>query len=153
MPDSHENLERMVHRALRELPSRRAPASLENRVLAQLAARAARPWWRKGFVHWPVPARAGFIVISAGIVKLVLMAAVWVMAGFDTAEFRAAFSEPVTWLENALAVVRGVTGFFEIIFRNIPPLWLYGGVAFIATMYVALFGLGAAAYKALHVRR
>jgi len=33
---------------------------------------------------------------------------------------------------------------------SIPPLWLYGGLAFVALMYAAFFGLGAAAYRALY---
>ena len=36
-----EQLEKMVHAALRSLPDRRAPASLEARVLAAVQARAA----------------------------------------------------------------------------------------------------------------
>ena len=152
-PDRHEKLERLVHRTLREIPARRAPASLEARVLAELTRRAALPWWRQSFVHWPVPARAAFIVFSAGIVKLVLMASVWAMAGFDAAQFSAAFAQPVNWMESGLTVVNAIGGFFDILFRNIPPLWLYGGLAFLATMYATLFGLGAAAYKALYVQR
>lgn len=151
--DHSEKLERLVHRTLRDLPPRSAPRALEQRVLAEIARRAALPWWRKSFVHWPVPARAAFIVVSAGIVKLVLMATVWVMAGFDIAQFRAAFAEPFAWMEGGLAVVRATADFFDILFRNIPPLWLYGGLAFLAAMYAALFGLGAAAYKALHLHR
>lgn len=153
IPENNDNLERLIHRTLRELPPRRAPHSLEARVLAEISRRAALPWFRKSFIHWPVPARAAFIVLSVGVVKLVLMAAVWMMAGFDTAQFRAAFSQPVTWMESSVAVVNAVMGFFDIMIRNIPPLWLYGGVAVVASLYVTLFGLGAAAYKALHAQR
>ena len=151
--DNHEKLERLVHRTLRELPPRTAPRSLEQRVLAELARRAAQPWWRKSFVHWPVPARGMFIVASAGVVKLVLMAAVWVMAGFDTAQFRDAFAQPFSWMERIVVVMNAASGFFEIMFRNIPSLWLYGGIAFVVALYVALFGLGAAAYKTLFDHR
>jgi hypothetical protein len=52
-------------------------------------------------------------------------------------------------MESGLAIVRAITGFIEIMLRNIPPLWLYGGLVFFASMYAALFGLGAAAYRAL----
>ena len=152
-PDNQQNLERLIHRTLRELPPRRAPHSLEERVFAELTRRAALPWWRRSFAHWPVPARAVFLVLLAGVVKGVLVASVWMMAGFDPAQFREAFATQLIWMENGLAVVHAITGFVEIMFRNIPPLWLYGGLAFIASMYVAFFGLGAAAYKALYVQR
>lgn len=148
-PEDHQELERFVHRALRELPPRSAPRSLEQGVLAEIARRAALPWWRKSFNHWPVAARAAFLVLSLGIVKLALFGGVWAMAGFDSAQFRAAFAPQLAWMESGLAVVQAITAFFDIVLRNIPPLWLYGGLAFIGAMYVALFGLGAAAYRTL----
>ena len=151
--DRAQRLERAVHRALREIPARPAPASLEQRVLAEISRRAALPWWRKSFVHWPVAARAVFIVLLAGVVKVVLMGGVWVMAGFDVAQFREAFGTPVGWMEAGFTVMRAIADFFEILFRNIPPLWLYGGAVALAASYAALFGLGAAAYKALRIQR
>lgn len=156
LPDhrpSREDLETFVHRSLRDLPARRAPRTLEQRVLAELARRAALPWWRKSFVHWPLPARAAFVLVSAACVKLVLMAAVWAMAGFDTSGFRDAMAQPLAWWQGGRAVFDALAGFVEIMFRKIPALWLYGGLAFFASMYAALFGLGAAAVKALQVQR
>ncbi len=150
---SPEKLEAFVQRTLRDLPPRRAPRSLEPRVLAELSRRAAQPWWRKSFVHWPLPARATFLVASAACVKLVLMAAVWVMAGVDAAGWQEAMAQPLTWWESGRAVFSACTGFVDIMFRNIPALWLYGGLAFIATMYAAILGLGAAALKALQAQR
>jgi hypothetical protein len=152
-PDNHDKLERVIHRTLRELPPRRAPRTLEQRVLAELERRAALPWWRKNFAHWPLVARAGFILLCAGIARLGLMLGFSTTAGDGPVPFKEAFAQPYAWMENGLAVVHAITGFFDIIFRNIPPLWLYGGLAFFATMYLALFGLGAAAYKALHAHR
>ena len=151
-PEKDKDLERLIHRTLRDLPARRAPRSLEQRVLAELSRRAALPWWHQSFAYWPLPARAVFLVASAGIVKLVLMATVWAMAGFDTAAVQGAFAQPIAWWESGRAVLNATTGFFDIMLRNIPPLLLYGGLAFIATVYAALFGLGAAAYKALRAQ-
>lgn len=148
-----QKLERMIHRTLRELPARPAPRSLETRVMAEIARRAALPWWRKSFTHWPLTARALFAVACLGLVKVALMGGVWVMAGFDPAQFREAFAQQFSWMQSGLVVVEAITGFFEIIGRNIPSLWLYGGLAVIATLYVTLFGLGAAAYKALQGQR
>src|SRR4051812_1882703 len=128
-PESHDRLERLIHRTLRELPPQRAPLSLEQRVLAEIERRAALPWWRKSFVHWPVAARWMFVVLSVGVVKLFLLGSVWVMAGFDAAQWRYAFATQLTWMESGLALVHATAGFFDIIMRNIPPLWLYGSVA------------------------
>ena len=152
-PDRDEQLEQLVHRTLRDLPARRAPRSLEQRVLVELARRAALPWWRKSFAHWPIAARAGFIVLCTGTAKLMLMAAVWVMAGFDAAQYREAFAPQFAWMERGFAVVHALGNAFEIVSRNIPALWVYAALGFLGLMYVALFGLGAAAYKTLYARR
>jgi hypothetical protein len=149
----HEKLERAIHQTLRALPPRRAPRSLEDRVFAELARRAALPWWRQSFAHWPLPARAVFLLASVALVKLVLMAVVWVMAGFDSAAFTQAVSTQFAWAQTFVSMGRGVADFCGIMFRSIPPLWLYGTAAFVATMYVALFGLGAAAYRTLYASR
>jgi len=71
-----DSLEREVSRALREVPLRRAPPSLESRVLAEIGRRAALPWWRRSFARWPRPARAGFTV-TCGALVAALLAATW----------------------------------------------------------------------------
>jgi hypothetical protein len=152
-PDHEQRLERTVHRALRSLPPRRAPRSLEERVLAEIARQAALPWWRKSFAHWPLPARVGFLMLSTGIAAFVLLLTVWGGAGLDALPFRSAFAQQFAWMESGLTVVRALKGFVDIVVRNVPPLWFYGIVAFIAALYAAFFGLGAAAYKALYAQR
>lgn len=147
--DPQARLEQFVQRTLGGLPPRPAPRTLEQRVLAEIARRAALPWWRQSFTHWPVPARAFLVLALVGIVKLVLMATVWVMAGFDTASFQQAFAQPLAWWEGAQTLRNAIVGTGEAVVRSLPPLWLYGGLAFFATMYATLFGLGAAAYKLL----
>jgi hypothetical protein len=152
-PEPNPEMEQLIHRTLRDLPPRRAPSSIEQRVLTEIARRAARPWWRKSFAHWPIPALAVFVVVSAALVKLAFMAGVWVMAGVDTTSLKDVLAQPLSWVESGLVVVHAVTGFCDIMLRNIPPLWLYGGLVFFASMYATLFGLGAAAYKALVAQR
>lgn len=153
MKRSPEELERLIHQALRSMPDRRAPRSLESRVMAAIEARAARPWWKQSFAQWPIAARCVFLLLSGGLVKVVLMALVWAMAGFDGAQFASAFSSQFSWIERVAAVFTGIGDFFALVFRNIPSLWLYGGLAILAGIYTALFGLGAAAYRTLFANR
>jgi hypothetical protein len=153
MKHSPEDLEKFIHQTLRALPARRAPLSLESRVRAALEARAALPWWKQSFAQWPVPARVAFFIGSAGIAKLALMAIVWMMAGFDGAQLTSAFSTQFGWIQTVSAVFAGVGNFCATLCRSIPPLWLYGGLAFVGLMYAALFGLGAAAYRMLYANR
>ena len=46
-----------------------------------------------------------------------------------------------------------VGDFCGVLYRSIPPLWLYGGLAFVALMYATLLGLGTAAYRMLYAQR
>jgi hypothetical protein len=148
-PHDPEKLERLIHRTLRSLPDRRAPHTLEARVLAAVTARMALPWWRQAFTAWPLAARAVFLVVSttaaAGLVLLVMSGGLP-----DAAPLVARISAPFAELR---ALATSVGDFSEIVIRAIPPLWLYGGIAIIATLYTALFGLGAAAYRTLYVQR
>lgn len=151
--DNSEKLERLIHHTLCSLPPRRAPRELQLRVLAEIGRRAAFPWWRKSFAHWPLGARAAFFVLSTGIAAYSLAGAAWVRAGVDVQKYTSELSLPLAWLESALAVFRAFVACFEIMLRNVPSLWVYGGLGLIAAMYIALFGLGAAAYRALQPRR
>lgn len=151
--DPQDKLERALHETLRQLPARRAPASLEERVLAAIERKVALPWWRKSFAHWPLAARALFVVASIGLVRLAFVASVWAMSGFNTANFRHTVAERFAWVDATAAVLNAIGGSVEVVLRSLPPLWLYGGLAFFAALYVTLFGLGAAAFKAYHAHR
>ena len=152
-PEDQARLERLIHRTLRELPSRHAPSSLEQRVRTEIARRAALPWWRQGFAHWPLAARAAFVPLSTGIAALVLLMATRLATGFDNAALDESLAQPLAWLESARTVTGAIGHSFTIIWESIPPLWLYGGLAFCAVMYAALFGLGTAAYRTFQAQR
>ena len=147
---TNEELEKLIHQTLRSVPDRRAPRSLENRVLAAIAAQQALPWWRQSFTAWPVAARGVFLAVTA-----ILAAAV--LAGFFRAsgEVHSAsmLAGPLAMLAKVQVAVAGIGGFGAIVWRSIPSLWLYGGLAFVVTMYAAFFGLGAAAYRSFFAQR
>lgn len=153
MKHSPEELEKLIHENLRTLPHRRAPRTLEGRVLAAIEARAALPWWRKSFAQWPVAMRCLFLLVSGGVVKLALMATVWVMGDFDRANFTSAFSNQFAWLERLRNALTAIADYSMLVFHSIPPVWLYGGLACLAAVYVTLFGIGAAAYRTLYANR
>lgn len=152
-PQDEKNLERLINATVRDLPPRRAPSSLESRVQAELARRAALPWWHKSFAHWPLAARGAFVVVSAAIAKLVLMVLVWARNGIDATQFKAAYTPELHGLEVARRLADSASDFVHVVVASIPPVWLYGGIAAFAALYVALFGLGAAAYRTLYASR
>ena len=149
--EAQRGLERLLERTLRELPLRRAPLTLESRVLAELARRAARPWWRRGFAHWPQAARTAFVSISVCLVGLAFVAGGWAVSGFNFLHDLGVLSMPgARQAVMALSVAQWAAGELA---RAVPPNWIYGGVAAGALLYTALFGLGVAAYRTLYLNQ
>ncbi len=85
-----DTLERLV----RELPPRRAPATLEARVVKALQSGEAKAA-RYGYRHWPLLARAACIPICLCFAGL----AVYVEASLPVP----ALSVPPAWVDGALA--------------------------------------------------
>jgi len=134
-------LERLVHDSLRRLPHRQAPASLEERVLQELARRAALPWWRRSFTHWPTFARSLFLILCAVLGTLTFAGSARVTAGFTPMQ---RLVDSLTWLNTAVEAVSSLA-------HAIPSIWLYEGLAIAALLYGFLIALGAAAYRTLYL--
>jgi hypothetical protein len=149
MTDGSDELERLVDSVARAQPARRAPASLQARVFAQIASQQVQlPWWRKGFAHWPLLARALFLVASYGFIRLAIAGAVWVVDFVRSSDVAG-----VETLHRTGEVVSETVSFGSLVLHAIPPMWLYGGVAFGFTLYALLFGLSTFAYRTLYVQR
>jgi hypothetical protein len=143
-------LERLVHDVLRDQRLLRAPASLEERVLAALEHEAL-PWWRKGFAQWPIGARAAMFAVLLLVSKLTLDAVMWI------------FSNPTPvsqTVEGTLSRAKSTAGVFssllqacQTVFNVIPPHWITLALVFAAGMYFMLFVLGAAAYRTLYLNK
>lgn len=146
MKPTPEQLERFVDKALRDQPLQRAPADLESKVMAAIAHRAATPWWRSSFAHWPMAARVLFLVASAVFVKLGLEAGALVIGPFDPVALGAMLFSKLAWI-HALFVSIGA------VVRSLPSWWIYCGVTVIGAFYLMLFGVSAAAYRTLYASR
>ncbi len=153
MKPSPEELEKMIHETLRSLPERRAPRSLESRVMAAIAAREALPWWRQSYRAWPLAARVVFVVVSVGLAAGLMLATVGAMTDLRGSDVSRFFATPLLWIEIARNAMASMASVGAVIVRQIPTLWLYGGLAVFVAAYVAMFGIGAAAYRTLIARR
>jgi hypothetical protein len=145
-------LEVLVHCTLRAQPPRRAPRSLESRVFAELARQAALPWWHKSYAFWPAPMRVAFFVLSA-IAAAALVAGVFFLSSGASLELASEVAGRFAWLSFAQETFSAISDRALSVWRVIPPLWLYGGAAVLATAYATLLGVGAAAYRAFFVPR
>ena len=147
-----DRLEILVGRALREAPLRRAPSSLESRVLREIGRRAALPWWRRSFSRWPHLARAGFTLMCGSIAAAVLAGAwPWAQGGVLAAAWSAGIPLSLPWASSAWTLVDVARELDAALGRVIPLEWLYVAMAAGTILYAALFGLGAAAYRTLYL--
>ena len=146
--DEQARLERTVNRWLSGQPLRQAPATLADRVLAQLEHRAALPWWRHSFLRWPVAARIGFLLLAIGATKSVLVLSQWGITRLDLVKASAA--PEVNWLHSLTGVLSGTGNLLMLVVNSLSTTWLYGAGIVLAALYVTLFGLGATAYRTLY---
>jgi len=142
-------LERQIDRALRGLAPRRAPRSLESRVIAELARRAALPWWRRRIPQWPPAARVAFIAVCGGVIRLAWPATGWAIAEFGA--LRCCGTPSLAWIHYGVAAVSGAAQVLNVIASALPMSWIAGGLMFAAMLYAALFGIGAVAYRSLYL--
>lgn len=147
---SSEQLEQRVHRELRALPLRKAPSSLEARVLAEIERRALIAWYHKSWSYWPAPVRAAFLAVGTGVAGAAIAAFYLLSQG---AAVDAVMQEVATgfgWITRIAGACAWTYHFIHQLVAGIPPLWLYGGMAFVAAMYATFVGLGTAAYRLLY---
>jgi hypothetical protein len=149
MSDPQERLEQSIARVLRDQPLLQAPASLEANVLREIERRAALPWWRKSFMHWPQVARIGLIMALLGVVKLALDALVWLTMSYRESNVATAIEQPVDWFHTTSSIVRSLGTAAEALLSAIPSTWLYAGLLIGFAMYVAIAGVGAVVYRTL----
>ena len=151
--DRDESLDREMEarlgQALRTLPERRAPATLESRVLDALARRVPLPWWRRSFGEWPAAARVAFGVTSTVLVVLTVLAAAAANANLDSLGVSHALSTPV--LHDA-SVFFAITRTLSVSLTSLlSSSWVLGCLIASAALYAALFGLAIAGYRTLYL--
>jgi hypothetical protein len=142
-------MEARIAQALRTLPERRAPATLESRVLDALARRVPLPWWRRSFGEWPATARVAFGVTSAVLVVLTVLAAAAANANLGSLGASHALSTPV--LHDA-SVFFVITRTLSVSLTSLlSSSWVLGCLIASAALYAALFGLAIAGYRTLYL--
>jgi hypothetical protein len=152
-PNNPEKLEAAIQRALRSIPDRQAPSRLEGRVLLELNRRAALPWWRKSFAHWPASVRVIFFVGSAVAAALVVVGLVQLGVSNGADQLVTGFVGRFAWVTTSRNVSEAIGSKFLLVIRAIPPVWLYSAAGTVAFCYAALGALGAAFYRTLSFGR
>jgi hypothetical protein len=148
-----EKLENFIREALTALPGRRAPLTLEARVLAEIGRRSALPWWRRSYVSWPPAARGAFFMISAAVAAILVAGLLSAANSAGAVAAAGAVARRFAWIGFAWDALATATGDLGAFFRALPQTWLYGALAVAGAGYAALIGVGAAVYRTLSARR
>lgn len=148
-PRNEQQLEQFIGSVVRSQPLRRAPPTLEARVLRVLAAEAARPWWRQGFTRWPWMARLVFVPLGLGGVQLSLLATARLASLWQALQHTAPASSAWSGLQRLGDLAQALQTLGGMLTRGIPAAWIYGGAGLTLLLYAALFGLGAVAFRTL----
>jgi hypothetical protein len=143
-------LEQSIHRELRSLPLRKAPAGFEARVLAEIERRAAVAWYHKSWSYWPSPVRAAFLGLGMGVASIAVVAFYLLSQGAAVDAVVHDIGAGFAWVGRIYHAAAWVTKLAADLMGSVPPLWLYGGMAFVIGMYVTFVGLGTAAYRLLY---
>lgn len=138
-----DSLAKPVHHLLRQLPGRRAPASLAPRILAEIARRSRLVWYRRPWTDWPELLRWLSSLLLAGTVAGVLRL---LESGWDNSK-----STP------ALAAVHDVPVYFEAAGNGgrallsavhaLPSTWLLVGGFTLVAVLAGTLGLSTAAWR------
>jgi hypothetical protein len=124
---------------LREQPSLRAPDTLQGQVMAAIERHERRR--QQGFSHWPVMARAAFIVLASVVAKIAVDLSMPLWGELGTLQ--------VPRMPLGTAMLQAILAVTE----HLPHWWLYGGIALLVMIYGGLFGIGTAVYRTLYLQR
>lgn len=142
--DRREQLERLMQRALSELPLRRAPQSLERRVIEALEFR------RRGFAAWPLVARAALIACCLASAIVVILGLKELAIGLATLPADPSIAGRLHALREVADAAAALGALIAQLVRMIPPAWLLSALLATAFLYVTLFALVAIGYSTLY---
>jgi hypothetical protein len=144
--DLQQRLEKLAGAQLASLPLLRAPASLEARVMAAIAAQSA-PRFERGFGQWPWWAKGLFVILAA-------LVAYW-LSGQSVVVFNDAHAQltasggTAAQVGSWLNVVRALGRVCLSIAHTVPANWLLLGIGLIFTCYATLVAGGVFAYRTI----
>lgn len=143
--ESDPQLEQDLHRALRQLPDRPAPANLIARVQSAIAAQSALPWWQQSWFTWPRLAQ-----FASALVAFALLAAFGFLPGFSAIELPAislALAEWAAPLEAIAGVMNSLLGAAAGMVGLTLPVFLAVLAGGLGLIYLGCIALGTVFYR------
>lgn len=151
--EPHDPLAAWADRALRQIPSPRAPQTLAPRILEAVRRRAARPWYRRSWSEWPPPGQflglCLLLAVVAGVAWLSHVAPESAALG----GFRNEAAARLGWVA-AISDVFSVLGRAGLLLiRQVETPYLMGLVAVGVAAWMSCLGLGTAVWRLAHSNR
>ena len=141
-PLHEQQLERLTHQALRQLPPCHAPASLEARVLSEIERRAAAAQHGAGVARWPAAARMLLIGACALCVPLVWMLVAQLRGHVTHALAGSSMGHVVQGVSGTSHTLLSLGELAAHLAHLIPQDWLLGGLFIVSAIYAVLIALG-----------
>jgi hypothetical protein len=139
-----DNIEAWADTVLRQLPGRRAPATLASRVLGEIRARQVTPWYRQPWSTWSPSLQAA----TAGLAVALLGLMVWVWMSWDWsrgAESGIGFVPSL--IASAATALGHLLGALWLVLLHVGGWIFIGSLAVLATAWVATLGLGTTCWR------
>ena len=146
---SQEPLAEWTDQVLRQLPARRAPASLAPRILQAIARQRALPWYRRPWMEWPRLYR----VITAVATLLVLgFGGWWILPHADVVSLSAATEaasqfETVREVSVTAGILKSLGQAVLLVVRSLHAWVLAGLLGLAALIWTTTLGLGTVCWR------
>jgi hypothetical protein len=151
--DPQDPLAAWADQTLKQLPVRRAPATLMPRVLAALARQRALPWYQQPWFHWPRHFQMLAFVLAtalvAGLAWLIIPHGDAVtLSAAKNAALQSELVRPVAATVTTTADIFGTLGHAATLVLKTLPTWTWAAVAGgAAIIWCSTLGLGTAAWR------
>jgi hypothetical protein len=146
-PEYEKKLEERIHQELAKVPERPAPENLMSSVMAAIAAREARPWWRKPIPQWPRHNRMVFVTVMMSLVFGAAFGLWQIWPDQALQEIPAQAAAAVEPMRPVWSVMETVGRAAALMVRSVSQPWIIGLVVAFLFLYVACIGMGMAWYR------
>ncbi len=135
---------RDIDQLLHRMPIHRAPPDFFASVLAAVELHAARPWYHRPWLCWPVHWQAlSFLAASA-----LITAWFWgVGVGYEAVTSMPMFSAMRAWSSIFASTAWTVARALILAARNMPTIWLGTVACILGAAWISCLGLGTACWR------
>lgn len=145
--DRDKQIERVIHRELRQLAELRAPETLVHRVMLAVHAKARQSWWRQPWLTWPLGMRVLSLAVLMASVGLVSYLAGTAWEGLSPLSPSGKIIESFTWIKPIWDTVSALVGAVAVLLRVVGQQFLLIASALLVMVYLACVGIGTVCFR------